>query len=236
MESSLNEKIVSRVQALLAKAESTTYPEEAEALVAKAQELMARYAIGDAVAQQRRASGARPAMRTLKVEAPYARAKISLLTQIGHANVVQVVFNGMFEATLFGFDADLEVVELLFASLLVQATSAMLRVPRENTGGQVKAFRHAFLIAYARRIGERLREARAAAQGEAESDLGVALVPLFEARRAAIDARVHEEFPHLSTQRTSVSHYGGYGAGRAAADRANIGTKGLRGTGRALAR
>ena len=37
-----DEKVLGRVRALLAKAESTTFPEEAEALTAKAQELMAR--------------------------------------------------------------------------------------------------------------------------------------------------------------------------------------------------
>jgi hypothetical protein len=235
--SSSTEKIVSRVQGLLAKAESTTFPEEAEALVAKAQELMARYAIDEAVAQQRDHRGERPEMRQMNIDAPYASAKTTLLTSVGHANFVQVVFNGTGRATLVGFAADLEVVEMLFASLLVQATAAMLRVPKDEYGGQVRAFRHAFLIAYARRIGQRLKEARAAAQQDAESEIGVALVPLFEARRSAIDERVREEFPYLRTKYTSVSHYGGYGAGRAAADRADIGNSGrLHGNSRTLTR
>jgi hypothetical protein len=237
MESSSNEKIVSRVQALLAKAESTTYPEEAEALVAKAEELMARYAIDAAVAQGRQARGGRPEVRHVHVDAPYASAKTTLLTAVGHANYVQVIFNGANRATIVGFTADLDLVEMLFASLLVQATAAMLRVPRTEYGDQPRAFRHAFLIAYARRIGMRLKEARAAAQREAESELGVALVPLFDHRRTAVDARVSEEFPHLRTKYSSVSHGGGYRAGGAAADRADIGNSGrLDGNSRALTR
>jgi hypothetical protein len=235
MTESSNAKIVSRVQALLAKAESTDFPEEADALVAKAQELMARHSIDAALAQERRAPGARPELRHIQVEAPYASAKTSMLSAIGRANHVQVVHNGLFEATLVGYPPDLDVVEMLFGSLLVQATTAMLRVPRQEMGRQVRAFRHAFLVAYAHRIGQRLREAHAAAEREAESELGVALVPLFETRRAAIDERMREEFSSVRTKYTSVSHYGGYGAGRAAADRADIGSRGrVDGSARAL--
>lgn len=221
-----NSKIVSRVQALLAKAESTEFPEEAEALIAKAQELMTRHSIDEAVAQQKRAAGARPSMRKIKVAAPYARAKVTLLTQIGHTNLVQVVFNDSYVATLFGFDSDLDNVEMLFASLLVQATSEMVRTYSDDEGAQKAAFRRAFLIAYARRIGQRLQEARAAAESEAEAELGMELVPLIQARRDAIDERVAEEFPRLRTSYSRISHVAGYQAGTAAAERADLGGKG----------
>lgn len=218
------DKIVSKVQGLLAKAESTTFPEEAEALFAKAQELMARYAIDEAIARQRKDPG-KPGMRKLKVDAPYASAKLNLLSAVGHANHVHVVSNGLGGATLFGFDADLETAVLLFTSLLVQATQSMLRVPREESGRGIKAFRHAFLIGYASRIGGRLREERRTVEREATtSEPG--LVPLFEARRDAVDALVREEFPRLRTRRSSVSDYGGASAGMAAANRADLGMRG----------
>jgi hypothetical protein len=44
----VDERMLSRVRALLAKAESTEFPEEAEALSSRAQELMARHSIDDA--------------------------------------------------------------------------------------------------------------------------------------------------------------------------------------------
>ena len=237
MESSSNEKIVSRVQALLAKAESTTFPEEAEALVAKAQELMARYAIDAAVAQQRRAAGARPELRTLRIEAPYITAKASLLASIAHANGVRLVYNRTGGASLIGFAEDIETVEVLFASLLVQATGAMLRAPAEEVRGQAKAFRHAFLLAFAHRIGQRLSEARAVIVEEVAAEGGASLVPLFAARAEAIDELVAQEFPRLRSPKHSISHTGGYGAGRAAANRADIGNRGrLGGSDRALTR
>ncbi len=46
---STDARVLGRVRALLAKAESTTFPDEAEALTTKAQELMARHAIDRAV-------------------------------------------------------------------------------------------------------------------------------------------------------------------------------------------
>jgi hypothetical protein len=234
MTESSNEKIVSRVQALLAKAESTTFAEEADALVAKAQELMARYAIDDAVAQQRRGTGARPELRKITIESPYVSAKASLLAAIGRANGVKVVYNRAGEATVIGFAADLDILEVLFSSLLIQATSAMLRVPRYEIGQQVRAFRHAFILAFAHRIGQRLAEARSAAVEEATAVNGGSLVPLFDARRSAVDAVVKEAFPSLSTARHSISHAGGYGAGRAAADRADLGRGRVGGNARAL--
>ena len=235
MTESSNAKIVSRVQALLAKAESTTYPEEADALVAKAQELMARHAIDEAVAQQRR-PGARPEIRRITIEGPYITPKAALLSAIGRANDVQVVYNRAGGASLMGFDADIEIVELLFASLLVQASRAMLRAPREEVGSQVKAFRHAFLLAFAHRIGERLAEARASAVDDAAAQRGASLVPLFDARRSAVDELMRQEFPHARSATTSVSHYGGYGAGRAAAEGADLGTRRFSGRDRALTR
>jgi hypothetical protein len=237
MTESSNEKIVSRVQALLAKAESTTFPEEAEALVAKAEELMARYAIEDAVARQRRGATAKPEMRRTSIESPYITAKASLLAAVAGANGVRVVYNRAGDASLIGFSADIDIVEVLFASLLVQATGTMLRAPKDEVGRHVKAFRHAFLLAFAHRIGERLTEARAAIVDAVAADNGASLVPLFAARASAIDELVDEEFPYLRSPKQSISHYGGYGAGRAAANRADIGNSGrLNGSSRALAR
>jgi hypothetical protein len=237
MNESSNAKIVGRVQALLAKAESTTFPEEAEALTAKAQELITRYAIDEAIAQQRRASGARPELRRLHIDAPYISAKAALLSAVGRANNVEVVYNTSGRATIVGFDSDLDTVELLFASLLVQATASMLRVPRDEVGPRVKAFRHAFLLAFAQRIAQRLRAAREAATREAAAEHGTSLVPLMDARQAAVAELLRQEFPHTRSARASVSHYGGYGAGAAAADGADIGnSRRLHGTTRALAR
>ena len=76
---------------------------------------------------------------------------------------------------MVGFPADLEAVELLYTSLLVQATSAMLRAGGKQDGSgrsRTRAFRESFLLAYAIRIGERLSEAADHAEQEAVAEHG----------------------------------------------------------------
>jgi len=71
-------------------------------------------------------------------------------------------------ATVVGMAVDLELVDMLFTSLLIQATRALTEAGnvRITEGGYQPArlnrspsFRRAFLLSYATRIGERLAEA-----------------------------------------------------------------------------
>ena len=87
-----------RVQALLAKAERTDFPEEAEALLAKAQDLMARHAISEAMVQAARArdGGSGESVTSLRVvvDAPYAGAKRTLLGAVAAANGCRTIYLG----------------------------------------------------------------------------------------------------------------------------------------------
>ena len=79
--------MLERVRALLAKAESTTFPEEAEALTAKAQELMARHAIDQAVLDAGSNGGSAGVVGwRIGIDDPYAAAKSILLYRIAVAN------------------------------------------------------------------------------------------------------------------------------------------------------
>src|SRR3546814_127112 len=74
-----NDPWLRRVQAMLAKAESTQFPAEAEALLAKAQELMSRHAIDEAMLQSAGRAASDAVTTTVVVTtAPYAGAKASL--------------------------------------------------------------------------------------------------------------------------------------------------------------
>lgn len=230
MAESTYEKMIGRVQALLAKAESTNFPEEADALFAKAQELMTRYAIDESLARgdARAKRGDRPTLRTFTIDEPYRSAKRSLLSAVASANDVTVIIGHQRGITLAGFASDIEVTEMLFASLLVQATREMQAAVAKYDPARLRAFRHAFLLAYGARIGERLRAARRAATEDAETSTGTSLVPLFAQRRGAVDAFVKERFPFAGKARpTSVSHRGGIAAGAAAADRADLGQRSI---------
>ena len=205
-----NTRVLEKVRALLAKAESTTFPEEAEALSAKAQELMARHAIDSAMVAAGTVAG----------------AKSILLAEVAAANRCRSVWSkGLGFSTVLGFESDLEFVDVLYTSLLVQATSAMVaagsQVDRSGRS-RTRSFRQAFLLAYASRIGHRLREAEAASQAAAAEEYGEALVPVLADRSAAVRAAEAEAFPHLVSRSVSVSNAAGWAAGKAAADLASL--------------
>ena len=92
--------------------------------------------------------------------------------------------------TAFGYDHDLDAVELLSASLLIQATGAMVRhgSKRDTSGRSVtRSFRRAFLLGFAQRIGERLRAATDDAVS-ANAEAGERLLPVLSAREDRLRA------------------------------------------------
>jgi Protein of unknown function (DUF2786) len=227
--SQLDEKVLGKVRALLAKAESTTFEEEADALTSKAQELMARHAIDLAMLESDPSTGTASSgaiARRVHVEDPYFDPKSVLLAVVARANnctAVSVPDLGM--VTLFGFPSDLDIVELLFTSLLTQATSAMIAagsaIDRSGTS-RTKSFRRAFILSFAVRIGERLREATQAATDDAQITLGQSFLPVLATRKEQVEARQKELFPRVKTTTSSITNAEGWHAGRAAADRAAL--------------
>jgi hypothetical protein len=237
-------RMLARIRALLAKAESTEFPDEAESLTAKAQELVARYSIDEALlgGAPDTPGGAAPTAVRIGVDAPYDEAKAMLLDAVSEANRCRTVWSPEFGfATVVGFDTDLDAVELLYTSLLTQATAAMTRADR--AGGEPKRassrsrdFRQSFLIAYADRIGERLaraaehaaeeavREAAARDGSPAATDAPAAeLLPVLASRAVAVEDAAERMFPNLVTHRVRIRDAAGWNHGQAAADRATLG-------------
>ncbi|HET9079740.1 MAG TPA: DUF2786 domain-containing protein [Trebonia sp.] len=236
-----DERMLGRIRALLAKAESTEFAEEAEALSARAQELMAKYSIDHALLAARSGEREEPSGRRIPVDSPYEEPKGTLLNVIALANRCRAVWSkNVGLMTVVGFPADLDAVELLFTSLLVQANTAMLRAggKKDEFGrSRTRAFRQSFLVSYAIRIGERLEEATAHATAEAVDELaaverdsaravtsGTDLVPFLAARQQAVDDAVGELFGgNLKRGRAArVTDAEGWTSGRAAADLAKL--------------
>ncbi|QMV22304.1 DUF2786 domain-containing protein [Streptomyces sp. SCUT-3] len=241
-------RIPARIRALLAKAEATEYGEEAEALTAKAQELMSRYSISEALLAAG-GSGPQevPASVRIGVDAPYEAAKASLLDAVAAANRCRTVWSPEFGfSTVVGFGTDLEAVELLHTSLLLQATTAMTRAVagRESArrgGGRArtKDYRQSFLISYAGRIRQRLsdaaghavRDAAAGAAGAADGMEGGGpgaslpaerLLPVLAAREEAVEDAADRMFPSTTSHSLKGRDAEGWSDGAAAADRAEL--------------
>jgi hypothetical protein len=212
-------RLLNRIRTLLAKAENTEFAAEAETFTAKAQDLMTRHAIDEALLQ---GSGDHPIeIKGVRVHInnPYAAEKVHLLNQVARANRSRAVWNeplGL--VTVLGTPVDVDQVEMLFTSLLIQATRAMAEAGARRAGSfdRSASFRRSFLMAYAVRIGERLNETNEAAT----ASYGSALVPLMQRQTSAVQQEFDRLFPQ--TRQTRAGRYNalGWDAGRAAADRA----------------
>ena len=212
-------RLLNRIRTLLAKAESTEFAAEAETFTAKAQDLMTRHAIDEALLGESADDPIEVRGVRVHISNPYPTEKVQLLSQVARANRSQAVWNrplGL--ATVIGTPTDADLVEMLFTSLLIQATRAMAEAGARRAGSfdRSSSFRRSFLMSYALRIGERLNEANDAAT----ASYGSALVPLLQRQTSAVQQEVDRLFPRL--RQGSAGRYNslGWEAGREAADRA----------------
>jgi hypothetical protein len=228
-----DEKILARVRALLAKAESTNFPSEAEAFTAGAQKLMARHSIDYALLAHRTGVHDRPTGRRIAIDNPYENPKAALLNVIAGANRCRMVWSKEFGfGTVLGFPGALAAVEVLFTSLLVQATAAMTQAGSQQAAygrARSRSFRQSFLAAYASRIGQRLdtasREAVQEAVQEAAATAGSdqSLLPVLADRDQRVDEAMAEMFPRTTETAVGRSYdAAGWASGTAAADRAQL--------------
>jgi hypothetical protein len=225
----INERVLARIRALLAKAESSTFPAEAETFTAGAQALMARHSIDHALlAALGRSSSEEPTGRRIGIVNPYEVPKAMLLGAVAESNRCRTVWSRELGfSTAIGFPADLDAVELLFTSLLVQSTAAMARAgSRADSHGRsrTRSFRQSFLTAYASRIGQRLAEATGTQTTKAATEpAGQNLLPVLAARSEAVDEAVTAMFPQLTHHvASSVTDREGWFSGLSAADRAAL--------------
>ncbi|WP_434099981.1 DUF2786 domain-containing protein [Streptomyces lydicus] len=224
-------RALGRIRGLLAKAEATDFPEEAEALSAKAQELMARHSIDEALLDGAAGSANGPSALRIGIEGPYEQAKALLLDAVAAANRCRAVWAAdVGFSTLVGFPPDLEAAELLYTSLLLQATTAMNRAGDQHhargRSRRTRDFRQTFLVGYADRIRDRLTAAPAAATAAAGAEsAGTApdLLPVLAARELAVEETTGTLFPDTAPVRLRGVHdAAGWHQGRAAADRAQL--------------
>lgn len=219
----LPDGLLDKVRALLAKAESTRFEAEADAFTAKAQELMARYRIERAILSMHEPAGCDgPTSRRILVPAPYSDAKFILLAGIAAANGCSAVWSKRLGfATVFGFGPELDAVDTLFVSLLIQAGSALRRhgAKIDSFGRRrTKSFRRSFLLSFAVRIGERLESTVAAAVADARAEVGAELVPVLVDRSDRARAAAEAAFPETRYFAPVASDGEGWYAGRVFAD------------------
>jgi hypothetical protein len=230
--------LLDRVRKLLAKAEDEgCTPEEAEALTAKAADLMARYGIDRALLGALRPETDSVGDRVFDLDNPWAAVKAHLLAGLAAALRCQSILLNRREpgsrVHVFGFLSDLERADILFTSLLVQMARALAVQPVPAYGGGAKAWRRSWMLGYASAVVARVRAAEEAAVASATADEGKSAsggpsAELVLADRA-LTVRRQAEHAYPRTRRTRVTYTGnGYADGYREGQKADIGGAKLR--------
>src|ERR1700759_1020779 len=234
--------LLERVRKLLAKAEDDSVtPAEAEALTAKAAELMARYGIDRALLAAARPETDRPADRIIDVPNPWADVRAHLLAGLGSAMRCQCVLlpvpTGK-RVHVFGYASDLERAEMLYTSLLVQMAHGLAAAQVPPTARSPRAWRRSWLLGYSSAVTARVRaaEERAASVADRETAAGGGTSAALVLADRSLVVRRHAEAAYPRTRRTRITYTGnGYRSGYAEGERADIGGPRVRpGSGRAL--
>jgi Protein of unknown function (DUF2786) len=224
--------LLDRVRKLLAKAEDDgCTPEEAEALTAKAAELMARYGIDRALLGALRPETDRPANRVFDLDNPWAAVKAQLLAGLATALRCQCILLSRREpgsrVHVFGYLSDLERADILFTSLLVQMARALALQPVPARGG-TKAWRRSWMLGFSSAVVARVLAAEEAAVASASASSGQAAgggpsAALVLADRA-VTVRRQAEQAYPRTRKTRVTFTGnGYADGYREGQKADIG-------------
>lgn len=137
----MDESKIAKIEALLKKAERTNFAEEAETYYAKAQELMAKWAIDEAMLRSTRKERGKPVHKTMEIKkSGLWKSNLTLISCLARPNDVQILITtprGSGERPIvhmIGFEEDIASLEMLYASMLIQNTRMRRQMmPKEYT-------------------------------------------------------------------------------------------------------
>lgn len=224
------EKMTTRIRALLDRAEHpNTTEHEADAAMAKAQELMLKHSIDEAKVRMI----LRPELRTPPVRREHdvkpssgrtgIKALRQLINSIGATNRVRVLKYQPQSNTrhiLIGFDSDVTFVLNLYESLVRQMEAAFEREPHLTTVNERKEFYWGFVSRVTSRLASDItRQERELVASSSETALAL------RDASAEVDAALARWYPKLrsaSFGKYGQSNAGARSAGSAAGDRASL--------------
>ena len=233
--------LLDRVRKLLAKAEDESCPPaEAEALTAKAAELMARYGIDRARLAASRPDTDRPGSSINDIDNPWAQVRAHLLAGLAGAMRCQCVLLSTTRPGarihVFGYTSDLERADILYTSLLLQMARGLTVAVVPAGVRSVRAWRRSWLLGFVTAVITRVKAAedRAASSTAGEPQDGPSTALVLADRAMVVRRQLEQEYP--VTRRTRITYSGrGYRDGYVQGQRADIGNARLK-SARALSR
>ena len=221
--------LLDRVRKLLAKAEADgCTPAEAEALTAKAAELMARYGIDRAMLAATRPETDQPGSRIIDIANPWSQVHAHLLAGLAGAMRCQCILlrpqGSGARVHVFGYGSDLERTDILYTSLLLQMAHGLTAAVPPPGARSPRAWRRSWLLGFAAAVIARVKaaEERAVVQAEAETRDGPGTALVLADRSVVVRRQVEEAYPVTRQARISFSGRG-YRDGYSQGQRADIG-------------
>lgn len=224
------DQLLDKVRAMLALAESERdlgHEDTADAHTATAMRWMAKYGIDEALAKARAKVSHKPTDKVFTIQAPYANTKNRLLALVAralHCEPILMNTRGSSERVhVFGFESDLELVGMLYTSLLLQMSSALSRHEFGPwiTGRALMAERRSFMFGFMGGVKPRLEAAYALAEAEADDTGTTGKELVLASRELAVKSAMQAKYQNLRTVRTTTTGRS-YDDGHAAGQRANI--------------
>lgn len=246
--SELREKKMRQIRGLLDKAESPAVTEEErESLVAKAMELMTRYQIerGDLGEGSAVNAGSVERRKFWVTRNPYMVGKEQLIIKTAKAfGMMSVLLKGQYQrdedgnmaldakgewipgeyVEVMGFPEDLEMLDVMYTSLLMQVTRGIDRdrdkmlAACPHPGNQIP-WKNNWTCGFADEVSRRLAEARR----EVAQDVGASGAMVLVRSEDAIADAFKEAYPRLrSSRRRMARDYAAYGAGTRAGKSADL--------------
>lgn len=231
---------LAKVRALLDNAESLEAkgnPEAAELYRNKAISLMAVHGIDEAMVAAAEKRQETPVQRTLEVANPYRLDKQILLQRVAEGlgcKAVRIISTPYVHVV--GFESDLDRVELLWTSLLLQGLSHVAKTPGSEiswewawfTASEKRtarvSFAKSFLAGFSVVVGQRLKEATDRARADYETSHSTSTDLVVADRTTRVGAAYKTAFPKVRTTKRAVRDGAAYSQGRDAGERADIGT------------
>jgi hypothetical protein len=239
---SSNEKYAEKIAKLLSKAESTT-PEEAELLLDKATQLMAQYAIDEAMIDAARGIERDEIVKEgFEFEGTYRHANMQLLWELcqkAGCRGVQSDWGDRRQLTFYciGFKSDIDRIRMIHTSVQIQCAQALNAWWKATDTSWMDrnrkfAARREFIFGYGRGLGFKLATAWKKAEAEYQATTGdsSSVEIVLRSRKERVDEWVDG---HYGGSLRSVSRNyksGGYearAAGTAAGRNADVGQGGL---------
>jgi Protein of unknown function (DUF2786) len=215
-----SQTVFDKVQALLAKAARSEFPEEAKAFYAKAHSMMLQHAITE---QQLREAG------RLQEEMPvvivwkyggnlkeHVQSARHLASVVASSNRCRVVFHTLEgTASIVGFERDIAFVKVLYSSLWVKA---FVDSVRGIQGRKTQAKLDSFMNGFADEIARRFKESEEETIKQAAPGSGLALRNVEDIVKEVLQ----KEFPHLGFIRFNRPDSSSYNAGQRSGKTADL--------------